>query len=123
MRKKVLFSLSQMRGVGNDRWLLNIALDTANSEDLRGHALWTAGQAGIAGSELVTVYDRITETEVKEKLIWVLSESHDRVATDKLVEIAKSDSDREMRKKALFWLGQKNDPRVRQIIVDILTKP
>jgi len=119
----VLFSLSQMRGVGNDRWLLAIALDTSYSEDVRGHALWTAGQAGIPGSDLAAVYDRLTDGEVKEKLIWVLSESRDRVATDKLVEIAQKDSDLEMRKKALFWLGQKNDPRVRQIITDILTKP
>jgi HEAT repeat protein len=123
LRKKVLFSLSQMRGFGNDRWLLNIALDTSNSEDLRGHALWTAGQAGIPGADLAAMYDRLTDAEVKEKLIWVLSESRDRVATDKLVEIAQKDRDLEMRKKALFWLGQKNDPRVRQILVDILTKP
>jgi HEAT repeat protein len=121
--KKILFSLSQMRGFGNDRWLLDIALDTKNSADLRGHALWTAGQAGIAGSELVGVYDELSDPEVKEKLIWVMSESRDRAATDKLVEIAQKDPDREMRKKALFWLGQKNDPRVRQILVDILNQP
>jgi hypothetical protein len=112
-----------MRGVGNDRWLLGIALDTANSEDLRGHALWTAGQAGVSGTELAAVYDRVRDAQVKEKLIWVLSESRDRVATDKLVDIAQKDPDREMRKKALFWLGQKNDPRVRQILTDILTRP
>jgi HEAT repeat protein len=123
VRKKILFSLSQMRGVGNDRWLLDVALDASNSEDVRGHALWTAGQAGIPGSDLAAVYDRVKDGEVKQKLIWVLSESRDRVATDKLVEIAKNDSDIEMRKKALFWLGQKNDPRIRQILVDILTKP
>lgn len=123
IRKKILFSLSQMSGVGNDRWLLAIGLDATNSADIRGHALWTAGQAGIAGSELVTVYDRLTDPEVKEKLIWVMSESRDRVGTDKLIEIAQRDSDSEMRKKALFWLGQKNDPRVRQIILDILNRP
>ena len=123
VRKKILFSLSQMRGYGNDRWLLAIALDQANSEELRGHALWTAGQAGIPGSELVSVYDRLSDSEVKEKLIWVMSESRDRAATDKLIEIAQKDPDREMRKKALFWLGQKNDPRVRQILVDILNQP
>jgi HEAT repeat protein len=123
VRKKILFSLSQMRGFGNDRWLLAIALDSANSEDLRGHALWTAGQAGIPGTDLVALYDRLTDAQVKEKLIWVMSESQDRAATDKLVEIAQKDRDQEMRKKALFWLGQKNDPRVRQILVDILTKP
>jgi HEAT repeat protein len=123
IRKKVMFSISQMRGFGNDRWLLNIALDTTNSEDVRGHALWTAGQAGIPGNHLVALYDRLGDAQVKEKLIWVLSESDDRAATDKLVEIAQKDANREMRKKALFWLGQKNDPRVRQIIADILTKP
>jgi hypothetical protein len=90
---------------------------------VRGHAIWTAGQAGIAGSELVTIYDRLSDSEVKEKLIWVMSESRDRAATDKLVEIAQKDPDREMRKKALFWLGQKNDPRVRQILIDILNQP
>ena len=118
-----MFSLSQMRGVGNDRWLLAIALDSSYSEDVRGHALWTAGQAGIPGGDLVALYARLTDPEVKEKLIWVMSESNDRAATDKLIEIATKDNDREMRKKALFWLGQKNDPRVRQILVDILTKP
>jgi len=123
MKKKVLFSLSQMRGFGNDRWLLNIGLDTSHSEDVRGHALWTAGQAGISGADLVSVYDKLKDDEVKEKLIWVLSESRDRVATDKLVDIARKDPDREMRKKAIFWLGQKNDPRVQQILLDILTKP
>jgi hypothetical protein len=90
---------------------------------LRGHALWTAGQAGVAGSELVSVYDRLSDQDVKEKLIWVMSESRDRAATDKLIEIAKSDPNHEMRKKALFWLGQKNDPRVRQLLVDILNQP
>ena len=123
LRKKVLFSLSQMRGVGNDRWLLGVATDTTYSEEVRGHALWTAGQAGIPGSDLASLYDRIADADVKEKLIWVLSESRDRVATDKLIEIAQRDPDVEMRKKALFWLGQKNDPRVRQILTDILTKP
>lgn len=123
IRKKVMFSLSQMRGFGNDRWLLGIAVDDANSAELRGHALFTAGQAGIPGSDLAALYDRLSNSQVKEKLIWVMSESKDRVATDKLVAIAQSDPDREMRKTALFWLGQKNDPRVRQILLDILNRP
>ena len=122
-RQKVMFSLSQMRCCGNASWLLGLAFDNANSSEVRGHALWTAGQAGVAGSELVGVYDRLTDPEVKEKLIWVMSESRDRAATDKLIDIARTDKDIEMRKKALFWLGQKNDPRVRQILAEILMKP
>jgi len=36
--------------------------------------------------------------------------------------IAKSDPNLELRKQALFWLGQKNDPRVRQFIRDLINK-
>ena len=52
-----------------------------------------------------------------------MSESRDRSATDKLVDIAQKDKDIEMRKKAIFWLGQKNDPRVKQMLIDIIMKP
>lgn len=123
LRKNVLFSLSQMRGVGNDKWLLNVALDNSQDEDVRKQALFTAGQAGIPGSELVSLYDKITDRELKSQLIWVLSDARDRGASDKLVEIAQKDRDPEMRKKAIFWLGQKNDPRIKQILLDIITKP
>ncbi len=122
MRKRVLFSLSQMRGMGNDRWLLNVALDPSQGTELRKQALWTAGQAGAGAAELVPLYDRLTDRPLKEQLIWVLSEARDRAASDKLVDIARTDRDPEMRKKAIFWLGQKNDPRVRQLLIDILNK-
>ena len=91
-------------------------------EELRKHALWTAGQAGVSAAELVPLYDRLTDRPLKEQLIWVLSESRDPAASAKLVEIARGDRDLEMRKKAIFWLGQKNDPRIRQILLDILNK-
>lgn len=122
LRKHVLFALSQMDGVGNDRWLLGIALDPSQSVDVRKHALWTAGQADIPARALVELYDRLADSQMKEQLIWVLSDTKDRAASDKLVDIAQKDRDPEMRKKAIFWLGQKNDPRVRQILLDILNK-
>ncbi|MEO7456881.1 MAG: HEAT repeat domain-containing protein [Gemmatimonadaceae bacterium] len=120
LRKQVLFSLSQMQGFGNAKWLLSVAMDRSETDEVRGHALWTAGQNGVSGADLVALYDKLTDAPLKDKLIWVLSESNDRVASDKLVQIAQKDPDREMRKKAIFWLGQKNDPRIRQILLDII---
>ncbi|MEP6991227.1 MAG: HEAT repeat domain-containing protein [bacterium] len=123
LRRNVLFSLSQMRGVGNDQWLLGVALDNAESEQVRKQALFTAGQAGVPASELVGLYDKLSDRELKYQLIWVMSETRDRAGADKLVEIAQKDKDPEMRKKAIFWLGQKNDPRIRQILLDIISRP
>jgi hypothetical protein len=69
------------------------------------------------------LYDRMTDRELKYQVIWVLSDAHDRAGSDKLVEIAQKDRDPEMRKKAIFRLGQNNNPRIRQILLDIITKP
>ena len=122
VRKQILFSLSQMKGVGNDRWLLGVATDPSQSVAVRKHALWTAREAGVATSELIPLYDRSTDPQIKEQLIWVLSESRDRAAADKLIDIARNDRDPEMRKRAIFWLGQMNDPRVQQLLLDIISK-
>ena len=123
LRRNLLFSLSQMRGYGNDKWLLGVASDGSQSEEVRKQALFAAGQAGVTGSEMAALYEKLPDRELKYQLIWVLSETHDRAGADKLVEIAQKDRDPEMRKKAIFWLGQKNDPRIRQILLDIITKP
>jgi HEAT repeat protein len=57
---------------------------------------------------------------MREQVIFVLSQRGDKAAADKLVEIAKADPDRELRKKALFWLGQMDDPRVPEVLQQIL---
>lgn len=118
--QKILFSLSQMRGEGNDRWLMSIAADPKYSADVRKQAIFSAGQAGVSSADLIALYDKVSDNEVKGQLIWVLSSQNERAATDKLIEIAKRDPNVEMRKKAIFWLGQSQDPRVKQLLLDII---
>jgi hypothetical protein len=36
--------------------------------------------------------------------------------------IARSDTDREMRSKAIFWLGQSRDPRVLKFLEELINK-
>jgi HEAT repeat protein len=52
----------------------------------------------------------------------VLSQRDDEAALNELMRIAQSDSDRRMRAKALFWLGQKDDPRVAKLIADKINR-
>ena len=51
----------------------------------------------------------------------MLGQSKDPAAVTKLLEIARTDPDKEMRKRAIFWLGQSNDPRAAQALESILT--
>src|SRR5260221_14384289 len=103
-----------MHGVGNDRWLLGVAMDRNQSDDVRKHALWTAGQAGIPATDLLALYDKRTDLPLKEQLIWVLSDSRDRAASDNIGNIAQPDMYAVMGQKSFFRLGRQNDRRILQ---------
>jgi HEAT repeat protein len=121
LKKKVLFSLSQMRGQGNDRWILNVAQDAGQPVEVRKQALFWAGQAGVSLPEMVALYDRVREPELREHVIFVLSQRmRDPAAMDKIIEIARRDPDRRMREKALFWLGQSRDPRAVRVLSEVI---
>ena len=123
LKEKILFSLSQQREAGNEQWLMNIAVNPKEDIELRKKALFWAGQSGVAISELAQLYDRMGDSEMKEQIIFVLSQRQsDKAAIDKMFDIAKNDKDAEMRKKAIFWLGQSRDPRVQQFLMDLINR-
>jgi hypothetical protein len=63
------------------------------------------------------------DTEMKEQIIFVLSQRQsDRAAIDKMFDIAKNEKEPELRKKAIFWLGQSRDPRVQQFLMDLINR-
>jgi len=123
LKEQVIQSLSQS---GNDRaenqqWLLKLAADPQQSVDVRKKALFWAGQSGMSIAQVSSMYASLKDRELKEQVIFVLSQRSESEATDKLVDIARHDPDMELRKKAIFWLGQRNDPRVRQLLEEIIS--
>ena len=122
LREKIMFSLGQMRGEGNDQWLIGVATDRKYSIETRKQALFNAGQNRAAIADLVALWSKLDDTEVKEQLIFVLHDRREQAAVDKLIDIAKNEKDVELRKKAIFWLGQSRDPRVQQLLVDIINQ-
>jgi HEAT repeat protein len=123
LKKKVLFSLSQMSDEENARWLLRVAGDTGQGVEMRKKALFWAGQAGVSITELTRLYGSVSDREMREQLIFVYSQRNEPAALDKLIEIAKQDPNPELRKRALFWVGQSDDARAVQAIQDIIDQP
>ena len=60
---------------------------------------------------------------MREQLIFVYSQREEPQAIEKLIDIAKRDSNPDLRKRALFWLGQSEDSRAVQAIQDIIDRP
>jgi HEAT repeat protein len=123
LRNKVLFSLSQAGGPDNMRWVLGVAKDNTQPVELRKQALFWAGQGDVPIADLANLYSTLNVRELREQVIFVYSQRDDSAAVDRLLEIARRDPDTELRKKALFWLGQSSDPRAAKALQDIIEQP
>lgn len=125
IKDKIIFAVAQNGRRDGGRWLAGIVTDEGESVEARKSALFWLGQSGGSLSELFTLYDRLQDRELRDQMIFVYSQRSEKAAVDKLLQIAKSDPDRDLRKKALFWLSQSRskDPRVAELLEEILTKP
>jgi len=124
LKDKILFSLSQNDDAASGKFLAEVARNTNENIELRKKALFWLGQRDETdGAAIATLYGTFTDREIKEQLIFVLSQKDDKAAIDKLIDIAKREPDKELRKKAIFWLSQSDDPRVPDILASLLEKP
>ena len=48
------------------------------------------------------------------------SQRSDKASADKLLDIAKNEPDKELKKKAIFWLSQSDDPRAEDYLQSII---
>jgi hypothetical protein len=113
-------AVSQGDDDAGPRWLLDRARDERQPLEVRRKAVFWAGQGHARVADLVSLYGAVQEPRLREHVIFVLSQRDEDAATNALMNIARSDEDRAMRRKALFWLAQKNDPRVTKMIADIV---
>jgi len=61
------------------------------------------------------------ETAIEERAVFALSRLPNGEGVDKLIEAAQMNRDLAVRKRAMFWLGQSNDPRALDFITRVLT--
>jgi HEAT repeat protein len=122
LKDRVLMAMAQSDAPENTRWLVAQARDEQQSLEVRKKAAFWAGQGHAQLSDLTSLYATTNEPQLREHLIFVLSQRDEEAATDALLRIARSDEDRQMRKKALFWLAQKNDPRVTKLIAELVAR-
>jgi len=106
--------------------LVRLARDNAVRKNTRNQAVfWLAEAAGEAAVKDLTdmVGDDSLDRDVREHAVFALSQEPHDVGVPALIQIARSNKDREVRKKAFFWLGQTNDPRALALFEEVLTRP
>jgi HEAT repeat protein len=123
LKDKIIQSVAQLDEEADQRWLVDRVLDTREPVDLRKQALFWRGQKhDSALRDLIALYPKLDSRDLREHYVFVLSQRHERDAVDKLIDLARTDSDREIRAKATFWLGQSRDPRAMKYLEDRISR-
>jgi hypothetical protein len=103
--------------------LMEIARNDDRPTDVRKSAVFWLGQ--LAGEKVTEglvdlVQDDDEDMEVRETAVFALSQRDGRRNTRQLMEIAQTNPHPQLRKQALFWLAQRDDPEVLDYIEQIL---
>jgi hypothetical protein len=106
--------------------LLKLARDPRLPEDRRRTAVFWLGQAaGVAATTALdsVVADDAAGRELRKHAVFALSQRPDNEGVPALIRVARTNRDSELRRTALFWLGQSQDPRAIDLFEEILSAP
>jgi hypothetical protein len=105
--------------------LIRLAKDEDRPRETRKQAVFwlgqAAGEAATAGLDSLSK-DASVDREVQKQVVFALSQRPKDEGIPILIRVAKTHRDPEVRRDAMFWLGQSNDPRAIALFEEVLTK-
>ena len=122
IREHAVFALTQNK----DPKALEVVASVAHNDKsprVRGQALfWLAQRAGqkIAESAINDAIANDPETEVKKKAVFALTQMPAGEGVPLLIQVVRTNRNPEVRKQAMFWLGQSKDDRALAFIEEVL---
>ena len=107
--------------------LLQIARNTKVGEETRRQSVFwlgqAAGEAATRGLDSIVEHGDDNDLEVRKHAVFALSQRPAEEGVPILIRIARTSPHPELRKTALFWLGQSEDPRAISLFEELLMKP
>jgi len=105
--------------------LVRLAKNESVPRETRRNAVFWLGQA--AGTAATSSLDSLIgdpngDRQVREAAVFALSQRPRDEGVPALIRVAQTDRDPAIRKKAIFWLGQSDDPRALALFESLLTK-
>ena len=131
VRSSAVFWLGQIPG--HNPFLVDLVRNEQESASLRKEAAFAIGISKEPGAmaALEGLYPSINNREVKKQIIFAASINNSDAPTASkndddginfLIKVAESDPDRELRKQALFWLGQRAGKRSLEVLGNVVEK-
>lgn len=121
-RDAVLTAVADVGGSENVRWLIDLARNENEIPARRRKALDNAARAGAPISEMIRLYDSVSDQPLKDALVAVYARSGERVAVDKLIAIAQTETNINVRRRAISALSNSDDPRAKEALKNVILR-
>jgi len=122
IREHAVFALTQSKEPAALSTVVAVAHNDSSAR-VRGQALfWLAQKAGqkMAESSIRDAIANDPETDVKKRAVFALTQMPNGEGVPMLIQVARTNPNPEVRKQAVFWLGQSRDTRALAFIEDVL---
>jgi hypothetical protein len=122
LKAAAIRAVARVGGNDNDQWLLTIVRSPNEPADIRALALRYAGRSTIPIADLAKMYDVAGDRPLRQQLIGLYAQRTEPEATDKLLDIARTGTDPDLRRYSISALSRKNDPRTKKLLMEIIDK-
>jgi HEAT repeat protein len=119
-KQAIISVMGEQGGSANLQWLLGIAADAQTVPDHRAQAVEAAQRAGATTEQLGRLYASSPDRRGKEAAINALFKNGDRLAVDRLIMIARSETDPSVRRSLIARLGKLEDERVKELLKELV---
>lgn len=121
LKEAVLGSVSRVPAAENEQFLLGIARNVNEPASLRAAALQRLGRMeSVKVADIAKLYDIADTRGMREQILQALSQRNEADAFDKIMEIARRDTDPRIRSYAVSLLGRSKHERARQLLKEII---
>ncbi len=115
-----LLGVTLAAGVDPAPGLLRLAGNTEAPVGVREKAVFWAAEGGATAAQLGALYDRQPGPRVREQILFAYSLIDGPAAARELLRVARGDDDIELRRKSIFWLGQRAGEEITRDLGDLV---
>ncbi|HKP29325.1 MAG TPA: HEAT repeat domain-containing protein [Gemmatimonadales bacterium] len=122
VKNAILETIGASETAGGDQWLMSIVRNPNEETRYRQAAMSRLRRSDVSLDELGKLYDGLSERELRGEIIRIMGQREEPAATDKLLDIARTGTDPNLRRAAISALARKNDPRTTKLLLELVEK-
>ncbi len=122
VRKKSIFALSQLRSDAATDALISVAHSQDDRSTRKEAIFWLGQKASLKAVETLKNLTDDEDADIEKSAFFALTQASGNEGVAEVAKIARSHKNPSVRKQAIYWLGQSDDPRAVDALIDILRK-